>query len=384
MSFERVSDFEAALADLTRPDAAAAAAATARQVQLTKPAGSLGRLEEIAVFFAGWQGCERPRIDRGRVVVFAGNHGVAAQGVSAFPAAVTAQMVANFEAGGAAINALAGAAGLGLQVVALDLDRPTADFTGDPALSEAECLAALSAGAAAVEPGLDLLVLGEMGIGNSTAAAALCARSFGGDAASWVGPGTGVDAAGVRHKAKVVDRALAFHAEAPATAFETLRRLGGREIAAIAGAVLRARQLRVPVIVDGFICCAALAPLAAAALQGVYQGREDACAGCADRMTERACASIHVDAGGIELQIVNRRHRDARECFVDLVQVHLVGVPAGLREHRLDCADRRGREPFRRLGMAGVRDDAGQRLQIARTSLVGTHHDQGCRAIRNR
>lgn len=265
MSFERVSDFEAALADLTRPDAAATAAAAARQVQLTKPAGSLGRLEEIAVFFAGWQGCERPRIDRGRVVVFAGNHGVAAQGVSAFPAAVTAQMVANFEAGGAAINALAGAAGLGLQVVALDLDRPTADFTGDPALSEAECLAALSAGAAAVEPGLDLLVLGEMGIGNSTAAAALCARSFGGDAAGWVGPGTGVDAAGVRHKAEVVDRALAFHAEAPATAFETLRRLGGREIAAIAGAVLRARQLRVPVIVDGFICCAALAPLAAAA-----------------------------------------------------------------------------------------------------------------------
>ena len=265
MSFDRVSDFEAALTDLTRPDAAAKAAAAARQSQLTKPAGSLGRLEEIAVFFAAWHGCERPRIDRGRVVVFAGNHGVTAQGVSAFPAEVTAQMVANFEAGGAAINALAAAAGLELKVVALDLDRPTADFTAAPALSEAECLTALSAGAAAVEPSLNVLVLGEMGIGNSTAAAALCARSFGGDAADWVGPGTGVDAAGVRRKAEVVTRALAFHAEAPTTAFETLRRLGGREIAAIAGAVLRARQLRVPVIIDGFICCAALAPLAAMA-----------------------------------------------------------------------------------------------------------------------
>jgi nicotinate-nucleotide--dimethylbenzimidazole phosphoribosyltransferase len=265
MSFATVSDFDAALADLPAPDSTAIEAAATRQAVLTKPAGSLGRLETIALFFAGWQGREKPAIARGRAVVFAGNHGVAAQGVSAFPPEVTAQMVANFAAGGAAINALARAAGLELRVVALDLDRPTADFTAGPAMTEAECLAALSAGADAVDPNLDMIVLGEMGIGNSTAAAALCARSFGGDAQSWVGPGSGIDDAGIRRKVAVVDQSIAFHAKAPASAFETLRRVGGREIAAIAGAVLRARQLRVPVILDGFICCSAIAPLAAAA-----------------------------------------------------------------------------------------------------------------------
>ncbi len=229
---------------------------------MTKPVGSLGRLEEIALFFAGWQGTPRPAIKQARAMIFAGNHGCVVHGVSAFPASVTAAMVANFAAGGAAINALAGAAGLDLKVVALDLDRPTADFTVDAAMDQDECLAALSAGAAAVEPGLDLLVVGEMGIGNSTAAAALCARTFGGSAAVWGGPGTGVDSAGVARKIAVVDRALARHAAAPHTPFETLRRLGGREIVAIAGAVLAARRLRIPVVLDGFISGAALAPLA--------------------------------------------------------------------------------------------------------------------------
>jgi nicotinate-nucleotide--dimethylbenzimidazole phosphoribosyltransferase len=256
--------FEAALDALPEPDAAAIAAARARQSQLTKPPGSLGRLEDIACFFAGWQGRERPAIETGRAVVFAGNHGVAALGVSAFPAAVTAQMGANVRAGGAAINALAAAAGLSLEVVPLDLDRPTADFTAGPAMSEAECLAALNAGAAAVSDDLDLLVLGEMGIANSTAAAALAARSYGGTGTDWVGPGTGVDAAGVARKAEVVDRGLARHAAAQQGAFETLRRVGGWETAAIAGAVLTARLKRVPVLLDGFICCAAVAPLAAA------------------------------------------------------------------------------------------------------------------------
>lgn len=264
MSFASIIDFERALAELPVPDMAAVAAARARQEQLTKPAGSLGRLEELAVFFAGWQRREKPRIDRGRAVVFAGNHGVTAQGISAFPAEVTAQMVANFQAGGAAINALAGAAGLELKVVPLALDRPTADFSTAPAMTGEECLSALSAGAAAVDPRLDLLVVGEMGIGNSTAAAALAARSFGGTAAAWVGPGTGLDAAGVTHKAAVVERALAVHGDAPYTAFETLRRVGGRETVAIAGAVLQARRFGIPVVLDGFISCASIAPLAAA------------------------------------------------------------------------------------------------------------------------
>ena len=262
-AFPSAAVFAAALAELRAPDTTMREAALARQAELTKPTGSLGRLEEIAVFFAGWQSRERPHIRQARAAVFAGNHGVAAHGVSAFPPSVTAQMVANFESGGAAINALSKVAGLELRIVALDLDRPTADFTTGASMTEGECLAALNAGAAVVEPNLDLLVLGEMGIGNSTAAAALCARSFGGPAAAWVGPGSGVDAAGVARKVAVIERGLAIHADLPRSAFETLRRLGGREIAAIAGAVLQARQRRVPIVLDGFICCSAVAPLAA-------------------------------------------------------------------------------------------------------------------------
>ncbi|WP_375288226.1 nicotinate-nucleotide--dimethylbenzimidazole phosphoribosyltransferase [Sphingomonas sp.] len=263
MSFADIAAFESALRTLPAPDPAARAAAAARQAELTKPPGSLGRLEEIALFIAGWQGRARPRIARGRAVVFAGNHGVVAQGVSAFSAAVTAQMVANFASGGAAINALARAAGLTLTVVPLDLDHPTADFTEEPALREAECLAALNSGAEAIGDA-DLLVLGEMGIGNTTAAAALAAASFGGAAADWAGPGTGIDAAGIAHKAAVVEAGLARHAGALCSPFEILRRLGGREIAAIAGAVVAARQARVPVVLDGFIASAAVAPLAVA------------------------------------------------------------------------------------------------------------------------
>ena len=260
---DSVAAFDAALHALPVPDAPARAEAAARQEQLTKPAGSLGRLEEVAIFLAGWQADARPRIDRGRVVVFAGNHGIVAQGVSAFPPSVTAQMVANFEQGGAAINALARCTDLSLRVVPLDLERPTEDFTRAAAMSEADCLAALNAGARAIG-NADLLVLGEMGIGNSTAAAALSAASFGGLGRDWVGPGTGVGDDGVRRKAQVVDTALSHHRDALDTPFEILRRVGGREIVAIAGAVIAARHARVPVVLDGFIASSAVAPLARA------------------------------------------------------------------------------------------------------------------------
>ncbi len=255
--------FLAALAALPQPDEAARTAAIARQDSLTKPRGSLGRLEDIAIFMAGWQGHARPRLDRVSGIIFAGNHGVVARGVSAFPAAVTAQMVANFERGGGAANALCAAAGIDLAIVAIDLDRPTADFTLAPAMSEEECLAALNIGAAAVPKGIDLLILGEMGIGNSTVAAALCAASFDGAAADWVGPGTGVDASGIARKGAAVDAGLALHRGSLTTPFEILRRLGGRELAAIAGALVAARLRGVPVMLDGFICCSAVAPLAA-------------------------------------------------------------------------------------------------------------------------
>ncbi|MEG3082244.1 nicotinate-nucleotide--dimethylbenzimidazole phosphoribosyltransferase [Sphingomonas sp. PB2P12] len=263
-AFASPAAFLAALAALPQPDEAARRAAALRQDSLTKPRGSLGRLEDIAIFLAGWQGHARPRLDRVAGIVFAGNHGVVARGVSAYPAAVTAQMVANFEQGGGAVNALCSAAGIDLEIVAIDLDQPTKDFTSAPAMSEGECLAAINIGAAAVPKGIDLLILGEMGIGNSTVAAALCAASFGGSAADWVGPGTGVDATGIAQKTDAIDEGLARHARSLTTPFEILRHLGGRELAAIAGAVIAARLAGVPVMLDGFICGSAIAPIAAA------------------------------------------------------------------------------------------------------------------------
>jgi len=263
ITFADPAAFLEATIALPQPSAAATAAARARQAELTKPAGSLGRLEEIAAFMAGWQGTARPRIECVRAVVFAGNHGVAARGVSAFPVEVTAQMVANFQAGGAAINVLARAAGADLAVVPLDLDRPTLDIAQAPAMSEAECLAALNAGATAVANDTQLLFVGEMGIGNTTPAAALCAAAYGGDAADWCGRGTGIDGGALARKVAAVDQALRLHQSACDTPFETLRRLGGREIVAMAGAILAARLLRVPVLLDGFIACAAIVPLAA-------------------------------------------------------------------------------------------------------------------------
>lgn len=248
---------------LPGPDRDAAEAAKARQAQLTKPPGSLGRLEDIAAFMASWQGVDRPRIDRAQALVFAGNHGVCAQGVNPFPQEVTALMVANFEAGGAAINQLARMAGADLTVVALDLDRPTADFTSGPAMSEAECLDALRRGAAAVDPNADIVVLGEMGIGNSTISAALAHAILGGAAEDWVGRGTGSDAEGVALKTRVVARGAELHGALPPLG--VLAALGGREQAAICGATIAARLARIPVLLDGYICTAAVTPLHAVA-----------------------------------------------------------------------------------------------------------------------
>lgn len=257
-------DFSERLKQLPGPDTASADAAVARQARLTKPPGSLGRLESLAAWLAAWQGRHPPRLERVRIVVFAGNHGVVARGVSAFPAEVTVQMVANFRAGGAAINQLARAMGAELVVVPLSLETPTGDFTAAPALTAEELRAALDAGATTVETGLDLLCVGEMGIGNTTVAAALAAALFGGAGADWVGRGTGVDDAGLARKAAAVDAALALHGPALADPIEALRRVGGRELAAIAGAVLRARELRIPVVLDGFVATAAAAAWAKA------------------------------------------------------------------------------------------------------------------------
>jgi nicotinate-nucleotide--dimethylbenzimidazole phosphoribosyltransferase len=241
-------------------DGAAAAAALARQDSLTKPPGSLGRLEALVAWLARWQGRAMPQLDDVEVIVFAGNHGVCERGVSPYPAAVTAQMVGNFEAGGAAINQLARLAGARLRVLPLELDRPTADFTVAPAMSEAAFVAAVAAGQQAVRPGLDLLCLGEMGIGNTTAAAAVCAALFGGSGGDWAGRGTGVDDDGLRRKVATIDAGLARHR--PQDPLHAAQSLGGRELAAMLGAALAARQHGIPVLLDGFVCCAAVAPLA--------------------------------------------------------------------------------------------------------------------------
>lgn len=246
---------------MTRFDQTRADEARERQNSLTKPPGSLGRLEDIAVFMAGWQGNARPSLDRAQALVFAGNHGVVAQGVNPFPAEVTALMVQNFAAGGAAINQICDIAGADLSVVPLDLDRPTGDFTQGPAMSADEVEAAMQAGADAVDARADVLVLGEMGIGNSTIAAALACASFGGSAEDWVGPGTGAEGDILANKLRAVTEGLARHRDIPSTARATLAAFGGREQAAICGAIQRARALRIPVILDGFICTAAAAVL---------------------------------------------------------------------------------------------------------------------------
>jgi len=259
--FTTLTGFCAVLQALPAFDDAAAGAARARNAQLTKPPEALGRLEDLAIWYAGWRGDPRPRIKRPQVVVFAGNHGVAERGVSVFPAEVTAQMVTNFQHGGAAINQLAQTFGAAMSVVALDLDHPTRDFTTGPAMTEDEVVAALAAGWDAVDPLADLLVTGEMGIGNTTVAAALACALFGGEASDWTGRGTGVSDDGLALKTRVVAKGVALHAGVAGDPLEALRCLGGRELAAMAGAIARARVLRVPVILDGFICTAAAAVL---------------------------------------------------------------------------------------------------------------------------
>lgn len=263
MAFSDLAGFADLLKQAPGPDVAAKEGAEARNAQLTKPAGSLGRLEEIGIWYATWRGEARPQIVKPQVVVFAGNHGITAKGVSAFPADVTVQMVANFEHGGAAINQLARNAGATMSVCAIDLERPTADFTEAPAMTEDDCVAALRVGWDAVDPQADLLVVGEMGIGNTTSAAAIAHALFGGQVADWIGRGTGVDDAGLKIKEEVAAAGVALHGgKAP---LEVLAALGGRELAAMAGAVARARALRIPVVMDGFICTAALACLEQAA-----------------------------------------------------------------------------------------------------------------------
>lgn len=246
-------------------------AARARQDELTKPAGALGRLETLAIDLAGLQHSERPRVARVPIIVFAGDHGVAAQGVSAYPQSVTIAMMANFAAGGAAISVLARELGCRLEVVdagtladqpmsGVVSDKPrrgTRDFSREAALEASELAFAFECGKRAVERAVasepDLLILGEMGIGNTTSAAAIAAALLGANADKMTGLGTGLDAAGRERKAQIIDAALARHGLAGAAPEAVLCAVGGLEIAAICGAVVASAQRRVPVLIDGFI-----------------------------------------------------------------------------------------------------------------------------------
>lgn len=262
MTFNTLDDIRAFCRELPQGNENARLAAIRHQKNLTKPEGSLGRLEDLAVWLAHWQGRTPPKLDRIAIAVFAGNHGVAARGVSAYPPDVTAQMVQNFQAGGAAINQLATLASADLRVVPIEIAQPTQDFTARPAMTADAFLQALNIGYATVRPDDDLLAIGEMGIGNTTVAAALCAALLGEGAAAWAGRGTGVDDDGLARKCATIDTALARHAAILSDPLQVAAALGGRELAAMAGAVLAARRYSIPTLLDGFVATAAMLPLA--------------------------------------------------------------------------------------------------------------------------
>ena len=256
-----LTEIRVLLAEMPAGDEAAVAEVIAREQDLTKPRGSLGRLEELTQWLARWQGRSCPTVHHPRTAVFAGNHGVTVKGVSAFPAEVTAQMVANFRNGGACVNQLVGQIDGDLLVYELDLDTPTADLSEGPAMDDQRVSEALAFGMMAVEPSIDVLALGEMGIGNTTAASAVCLALFGGEAEQWTGPGTGVEGVVLDNKIRAVAQAVATNKAAMTDGLETLRCVGGLELAAICGAILAARLAQVPVLLDGFVCTAAAACL---------------------------------------------------------------------------------------------------------------------------
>ncbi|WP_336486235.1 nicotinate-nucleotide--dimethylbenzimidazole phosphoribosyltransferase [Methylobacterium nigriterrae] len=283
------TDIRRLIESMPGPDRVAAAAIGERDALLTKPAGALGRLEHLVAWLGAWQGKASPSLDRPLVCVFAGSHGVTARGVSAYPDAVNRQMLDNFAAGGAAINQICAAYGLGFKVFDLAIDLPTGDITVGPAFDEKACVATMAFGMEAVAAGTDCLAVGEMGIGNTTIAAAIYAALFGGEPAHWVGRGTGLDAAGIARKVAVVETALRRHAGHLDDPLEVLARLGGREIAAMAGAILAARLQRVPVVLDGYVATAA-----AAILHAIDPSALD------------HCLAGHVSAEGAHAEVLER------------------------------------------------------------------------------
>jgi nicotinate-nucleotide--dimethylbenzimidazole phosphoribosyltransferase len=286
-------DIRRLITTMPGPDEAAVEAVRLRERQLTKPAGSLGRLEWINEWLAAWQAKPKPTADRPLVCVFVGSHGVTTRGVSAFPSDVNRQMLENFAAGGAAIHQICASLGLSFKVFDLALDMPTGDIVEEAALDEKACVASMAFGMEAIAGGPDLLAIGEMGIGNTTIAAAIYAALFGGEVAHWVGRGTGLDDEGMKRKVAAVEGALARHKDHLKDPLEVLRRLGGREIAAMAGAILAARLQRIPIILDGYVATAA-----AAILQAIHPSSID------------HCIAGHLSAEGAHHDVLQRLGKD--------------------------------------------------------------------------
>jgi len=257
----KLDEVRALLREMPGPDAGAEAAARTRQAELATLPGGLGRLADLAVWLATWQGAQPPRMERPRVAVFAANHGIAARGISLCPAATTGQMVKALVAGGGAVNQLAAMVNADLRVYEMALEQPTADFTQGPAMSEEDCARALSYGMMAVEEGYDVMALGDLGVANSTSAAALCHALFGGEAAEWIGKPLSLDPEMRARAVAVVEEGVVANRSAFIDPFEVLRTLGGLELAAVVGAILACRLGRIPVVLDGFVCSAAAAVL---------------------------------------------------------------------------------------------------------------------------
>ena len=258
---ESFDDIHKLILSVPGPDLVSAKKTREHELQLTKPTGAFGQLEKLSEWTASWQGKYPPAIDHAVVCVFAGSHGIAQKQVSAYPPSVNRQMLDNFINEGAGINALSHTVGCKVHVTEIDMDNPTHDFSIQPAMSEQECVAAFVLGMKAIPEQCDILAVGELGIGNTTTASAIYAALYGGTASDWVGRGSGVDDSGLKRKNDVVATALNQHKDFLKNPLEILARMGGREIAAIAGAVLMARLRRIPAVLDGFICCSGPAVL---------------------------------------------------------------------------------------------------------------------------
>ncbi|WP_142416797.1 nicotinate-nucleotide--dimethylbenzimidazole phosphoribosyltransferase [Bartonella massiliensis] len=261
MTARPFDDFRALLTNLPVADEFSIILAKKRQENLTKARGTLGKLGDIAVWYAGWRGTEKPIVTRPLVAIFSGNHGIVEENVTPFPQSMTQKMVENFASGGAAINQICIAYDLGLKIFDLALEYPTMNITKDAAMDERNAAATMAFGMESIAGGTDLLCIGEMGVGNTTIASALCFALFGGEVEEWIGNNMGADGDFYQRKIAAVKTAIALHKEHFNDPFEIMRRLGGREIAAMVGAILAARMEKIPVILDGFVATAAAAIL---------------------------------------------------------------------------------------------------------------------------